>query len=150
MKCAAADPGDAVLCHEPADGPDADPDPDVLLGQPAWHAGGHRGLCERGHAAGALDSLSEIVSPPLLASFAALAVFPWIARATVGILRRRRVYAGWTRPRRFDRNLVVIGAGSAGLVSAYIAAATKAKVTLIEAGAMGGDCLNHGCVPSRR
>ena len=49
---AAADPGDAVLCHEPADGSDADPDPDVLLGQPAWHAGGHRGLCERGHAAG--------------------------------------------------------------------------------------------------
>lgn len=97
----------------------------------------------------ALDSLSEIVSPPLLASFAALAVFPWIARAIVGILRRRRVYAGWTRPRRFDRNLVVIGAGSAGLVSAYIAAATKAKVTLIEAGAMGGDCLNHGCVPSK-
>lgn len=57
--------------------------------------------------------------------------------------------ARWTRPRRFDRNLIVIGAGSAGLVSAYIAAATKARVTLVEAGAMGGDCLNHGCVPSK-
>lgn len=55
----------------------------------------------------------------------------------------------WTRPKRFDRNLVVIGAGSAGLVSAYIAAATKAKVTLVEAHKMGGDCLNFGCVPSK-
>ncbi|MFN3279818.1 MAG: FAD-dependent oxidoreductase [Paracoccus hibiscisoli] len=96
-----------------------------------------------------LDSLSGIVSPPLLASFALLAVFPWIARAGLGLWRRRRVYAGWTRPKRFDRNLVVIGAGSAGLVSAYIAAATKARVTLVEAGAMGGDCLNYGCVPSK-
>ncbi|TJZ85585.1 FAD-dependent oxidoreductase [Paracoccus hibiscisoli] len=96
-----------------------------------------------------LDSLSGIVSPPLLASFALLAVFPWIARAGLGLWRRRRVYAGWTRPKRFDRNLVVIGAGSAGLVSAYLAAATKARVTLVEAGAMGGDCLNYGCVPSK-
>ena len=53
------------------------------------------------------------------------------------------------RPKRFDRNLIVIGAGSAGLVSAYIAAMVKAKVTLIEAYAMGGDCLNTGCVPSK-
>lgn len=50
---------------------------------------------------------------------------------------------------RFDRNLVVIGAGSATLVSAYIAAATKARVTLVEQGAMGGACLNDGCVPSK-
>ena len=55
----------------------------------------------------------------------------------------------WRRPRRFDRNLIVIGGGSAGLVSAYIAAATRARVTLVEAGAMGGDCLNTGCVPSK-
>ncbi|MCT4334487.1 FAD-dependent oxidoreductase [Paracoccus sp. YLB-12] len=97
----------------------------------------------------ALDSLSGIVSPPLLASFALLAVFPWIARAVLGLWQRRRVYAGWTRPKRFDRNLVVIGAGSAGLVAAYIGAATKAKVTLVEASEMGGDCLNYGCVPSK-
>lgn len=55
----------------------------------------------------------------------------------------------WTRPRRFDRNLIVIGAGSAGLVTAYVAAAAQAKVTLVEAGEMGGDCLNTGCVPSK-
>ncbi len=54
-----------------------------------------------------------------------------------------------TKPRRFDRNLIVIGAGSAGLVSAYIGAAAKAKVTLVEANKMGGDCLNFGCVPSK-
>ena len=46
-------------------------------------------------------------------------------------------------------NLVVIGAGSGGLVSALIAAAVKAKVALIEKGKMGGDCLNYGCVPSK-
>lgn len=55
----------------------------------------------------------------------------------------------FSRPRRFDRNLVVIGAGSAGLVCAYIAAAVRAGVTLIEADKMGGDCLNTGCVPSK-
>ncbi|WP_138469090.1 FAD-dependent oxidoreductase [Poseidonocella sp. HB161398] len=97
----------------------------------------------------ALDSLSGIVSAPMLASFAALALFPWAARGAIGLWRRRRVYAGWTRPQRFERNLVVIGAGAAGLVAAYIAAAAKARVTLVEAGEMGGDCLNYGCVPSK-
>ncbi|MFN3937218.1 MAG: FAD-dependent oxidoreductase [Gemmobacter sp.] len=98
---------------------------------------------------GALDSLAGIVSPPLILSFALLGLFPWIARMFLNLLRRRRVYARWSRPARFDRNLIVIGAGAAGLVSAYIAAATRAKVTLIEAHRMGGDCLNYGCVPSK-
>lgn len=98
---------------------------------------------------GALDSLSGIVSPRLLASFALLAAFPWIARAALGALRRRRLYAGHRRPRRFDRNLIVIGAGAGGLVAAAIAAASKAEVTLVEDGRMGGDCLNTGCVPSK-
>jgi len=49
----------------------------------------------------------------------------------------------------YDFNLVVIGAGSGGLVTAYIAAAVKAKVALIEKHKMGGDCLNTGCVPSK-
>lgn len=55
----------------------------------------------------------------------------------------------WKKPKQFDRNLIVIGAGSAGLVSSYIAATVNAKVTLVEAGKMGGDCLNYGCVPSK-
>ncbi|MCB2136108.1 MAG: FAD-dependent oxidoreductase [Rhodobacteraceae bacterium] len=96
-----------------------------------------------------LTSLSGIVSLPLIASFAMLGIFPWIAKFVVGLIRRRKVYARWSRPARYDRNLIVIGAGAAGLVSAYIAAAVKAKVTLIENHKMGGDCLNYGCVPSK-
>lgn len=57
--------------------------------------------------------------------------------------------ATWKKPARFDRNLVVIGAGSAGLVAAYVAASLKAKVTLVEKNRMGGDCRNTGCVPSK-
>jgi pyruvate/2-oxoglutarate dehydrogenase complex dihydrolipoamide dehydrogenase (E3) component/uncharacterized membrane protein YdjX (TVP38/TMEM64 family) len=96
-----------------------------------------------------IDSLSGIASPAILVSFALLGLFPWIARMVIRLLNRRKVYARWTRPLRYDRNLIVIGAGAAGLVSAYIAAATKAKVTLVEGHRMGGDCLNYGCVPSK-
>jgi pyruvate/2-oxoglutarate dehydrogenase complex dihydrolipoamide dehydrogenase (E3) component/uncharacterized membrane protein YdjX (TVP38/TMEM64 family) len=96
-----------------------------------------------------LDSASGIFSPVLLGSFVLLGIFPWIARALVALVRRRKLYARWKKPRRFDRNLVVIGAGAAGLVSAYIAAAVKSRVTLVEKSAMGGDCLNEGCVPSK-
>ena len=98
---------------------------------------------------GRIESPGDIVSPGLLASFALLGVFPLIARFVIERMRRKRVYARWTRPTRFDRNLIVIGAGAGGLVSAYIAAAVKARVTLIEAHRMGGDCLNTGCVPSK-
>lgn len=98
-----------------------------------------------------IDSLSGIVSPGLLLSFALLGVFPLVAKKIVELVRAKQVYARWgrQRPHRFDRNLVVIGGGSAGLVTAYIAAAVKAKVTLIEKHTMGGDCLNTGCVPSK-
>ena len=97
----------------------------------------------------AIESLSGILSPALLASFALLGLFPLLARTVLRLVQRRRVYRGFNKPRHFDRNLIVIGAGAAGLVSAYIAAAVKARVTLIEAGKMGGDCLNTGCVPSK-
>jgi pyruvate/2-oxoglutarate dehydrogenase complex dihydrolipoamide dehydrogenase (E3) component/uncharacterized membrane protein YdjX (TVP38/TMEM64 family) len=96
-----------------------------------------------------IDSLQGILSPALLGSFVLLGLFPLIARKIVALIKARRVYANWEKPKRFDRNLVVIGAGSAGLVTAYIAAAVKAKVTLIEKHQMGGDCLNTGCVPSK-
>ncbi len=85
----------------------------------------------------------------LLLAFPILGLFPLIAKKVLDAIKARRVYARWTRPATFDRNLVVIGAGSAGLVSAYIAAAVKAKVTLVEKHRMGGDCLNTGCVPSK-
>ncbi|WP_211300664.1 FAD-dependent oxidoreductase [Simplicispira suum] len=96
-----------------------------------------------------IDSLGGIVSPGVLLSFALLGVFPLLAKAVLRWVQRRRVYARWTRPRSYDRNLIVIGAGAAGLVTAYIGAAVKAKVTLVEAHKMGGDCLNYGCVPSK-
>lgn len=96
-----------------------------------------------------IDSLSGILSPGLLASFALLGVFPLIAKKLVEMVKARKIYAGWHKPAHFDRNLVVIGAGAAGLVSSYIAAAVKAKVTLVEKHKMGGDCLNTGCVPSK-
>jgi pyruvate/2-oxoglutarate dehydrogenase complex dihydrolipoamide dehydrogenase (E3) component/uncharacterized membrane protein YdjX (TVP38/TMEM64 family) len=96
-----------------------------------------------------ITGLSSIVSPGLLISFTLLGVFPLLAKWFLHFLRRRRVYAKWKRPQKFDRNLIVIGAGAAGLVTAYIGAAVKAKVTLIEAHKMGGDCLNYGCVPSK-
>jgi len=89
------------------------------------------------------------ISLELLLAFTLLGIFPLIAKKALDAIKARRVYARWRRPARFERNLVVIGAGSAGLVSAYIAAAVKAKVTLIEKHRMGGDCLNTGCVPSK-
>ena len=96
-----------------------------------------------------ISGLDSIVSPGLLVSFTLLGVFPLLAKWLLRFLQRRRVYAKWKRPENFDRNLIVIGAGAAGLVTAYIGAAVKAKVTLIEAEKMGGDCLNYGCVPSK-
>ena len=97
----------------------------------------------------AIQSPGDILSPGLLGSFVLLGLFPLLAKAGVGWLQQRKVYAKWTKPKRFDRNLVVIGAGAGGLVSSYIAAAVKAKVTLVEGHRMGGDCLNYGCVPSK-
>jgi pyruvate/2-oxoglutarate dehydrogenase complex dihydrolipoamide dehydrogenase (E3) component len=98
-----------------------------------------------------IQSLAGIVSPGLLASFVLLGIFPLIAKKIVDAVKARRVYAKWaaSKPARFERNMVVIGAGAAGLVTSYIAAAVKAKVTLVENHKMGGDCLNYGCVPSK-
>jgi pyruvate/2-oxoglutarate dehydrogenase complex dihydrolipoamide dehydrogenase (E3) component/uncharacterized membrane protein YdjX (TVP38/TMEM64 family) len=96
-----------------------------------------------------IDSLSGILSPSLLGSFVLIGLFPLAARKAVDYLRSRKALRGYAKPRHFDRNLIVIGAGSAGLVTAYIAAAVRAKVTLIEKHRMGGDCLNYGCVPSK-
>jgi len=96
-----------------------------------------------------LTSLKGVLSPGLLGAFVLLGILPLLAKRIVEGLRARQVYRRFSRPRRFDRNLIVIGAGAAGLVTSYIAAAVKAKVTLIEKHAMGGDCLNTGCVPSK-
>lgn len=102
-----------------------------------------------GRELGQLNSLAGILSPSLIGAFLLLGLLPMLSRKILEWFKTRKVYSGWKKPKRFDRNLVVIGAGSGGLVSAYIAAAVKAKVTLIEKHKMGGDCLNTGCVPSK-
>jgi mercury(II) reductase len=102
-----------------------------------------------GSQLGALESLSGILSPGLILSFALLGIFPLLAKKSVAFVKSRKALKNYPRPRRFDYNVAVIGGGSAGLVSAYIAAAVKAKVVLIEKYKMGGDCLNTGCVPSK-
>ncbi|MEK9821370.1 MAG: FAD-dependent oxidoreductase, partial [Gammaproteobacteria bacterium] len=96
-----------------------------------------------------IEQASDVLSPGLIASFVLLGVFPLLAKWLVDFLRARRVYSNYERPRRFDTDMVVIGAGSGGLVAALIAATVKARVTLIEKNKMGGDCLNTGCVPSK-
>ncbi len=96
-----------------------------------------------------IEAVSDIASKELILSFVLLGIFPIIAKLILNFIKQKRVYKGWKKPKTFDRNLVVIGAGSAGLVTAYIAAAVKSSVTLVEKHKMGGDCLNTGCVPSK-
>jgi len=96
-----------------------------------------------------IEAPGDVLSAKLIGAFVLLGFFPLIARKIVAMVKARKVYNRWERPASFDRNLVVIGAGSAGLVTAYIAAAVKARVTLVEKHKMGGDCLNTGCVPSK-
>lgn len=96
-----------------------------------------------------IDSVSGLVSAPVLFSLVLLGIFPLFARFLTGVLRRSRAPRRYPKPKHFDANVVVIGAGSAGLVSSLIVAGAKAKVVLIEKHKMGGDCLNTGCVPSK-
>ncbi|WP_459874471.1 FAD-dependent oxidoreductase [Halomonas shantousis] len=102
-----------------------------------------------GRELGQLESLGDILSPSLIISFALLGLFPLLSRRIVRSLRRRRAARRYSRPSRFDYDIVVIGAGSAGLVASYIAAALRARVALVERASMGGECLNTGCVPSK-
>ena len=96
-----------------------------------------------------VETLSGVLSPVLIGSFVLLGILPLVTKRIVDALKARRIYERWPRPASFDRNLVVIGGGSAGLVTSLVGAAVKAKVSLIEGHKMGGDCLNYGCVPSK-
>lgn len=96
-----------------------------------------------------LNSTSDILSANLIISLCIIGIFPIIAKLVSDLINRKRVYANWSKPKKFDFNLIVIGGGAAGLVSSYIGAAVNAKVALIEKHKMGGDCLNTGCVPSK-
>jgi pyruvate/2-oxoglutarate dehydrogenase complex dihydrolipoamide dehydrogenase (E3) component len=96
-----------------------------------------------------INSPGDVLSAPLIGSLVLLGLFPLVAKFMVGVLKNRKIYQQWQKPKTFDRNLIVIGGGAGGLVSAYIASVVKARVTLIETHKMGGDCLNFGCVPSK-
>ncbi|MCN4144810.1 MAG: FAD-dependent oxidoreductase [Thiohalomonas sp.] len=96
-----------------------------------------------------LESASAILSLPIIISFTLLGIFPFIAKKMISIMQANQLYKGIKKPKTFEHNIIVIGGGAAGLVTSYIAAAVKAKVTLIEKHKMGGDCLNTGCVPSK-
>jgi pyruvate/2-oxoglutarate dehydrogenase complex dihydrolipoamide dehydrogenase (E3) component/uncharacterized membrane protein YdjX (TVP38/TMEM64 family) len=96
-----------------------------------------------------ISSLQDVLSPVLVFSFVLLGIFPFVAKVVVSFVKQRRIYANWPRPKHFDYNMVVMGAGAAGLVASYIGATVKARVALIEKHKMGGDCLNTGCVPSK-
>ncbi len=96
-----------------------------------------------------IESPSGILSLPVILSFVLLGFVPWIAKAGLQYAQQSKIYKNYLRPAIFEFDVLVIGAGAAGLVSAYIAAALKAKVGLIEKNKMGGDCLYTGCVPSK-
>lgn len=102
-----------------------------------------------GRQLGQLQGVSGILSPSLIGAFLALALLPWLSKIILGFLRKRRVFSKFKRPKKFDYQVVVIGAGSAGLVAANLIATLKGKVALVEKHKMGGDCLNTGCVPSK-
>lgn len=96
-----------------------------------------------------ISTISDILSPSIIMSFTLLGLFPLLAKKIIHYFSLKKIYHPYKRPKIFDYNMVVIGGGSAGLVTSYICAAVKAKVAIIEKEKMGGDCLNTGCVPSK-
>ena len=96
-----------------------------------------------------ISSLSGLVSAPVIFSLVLLGIFPLFAKLVLNSIQRNKVMKAYTKPKSFDANVVVVGAGSAGLVASLITAGAKAKVILVERDKMGGDCLNTGCVPSK-
>ena len=98
---------------------------------------------------GQVTTLTGLFTPQIFFAFTLLALFPFIMQFLIKFYRTQKLYSKFKKPETFDYNIVVIGAGAAGLVSTAIARAVKAKVAIIESHKMGGDCLNYGCVPSK-
>ncbi len=98
-----------------------------------------------------IESTNDILSPRIILALTALGVVPLLLKKIIGFIKLRKIYAPYKskKPKKFQYNTVVIGAGSAGLISSYILATVKAKVAIIEKSKTGGDCLNSGCVPSK-
>ncbi len=102
-----------------------------------------------GRQLGGVAKPGDIFSLPVIVGLLALAALPFVAKAAQTWWTARTLLRRWTRPKSFDCNLAVIGGGSAGLVAAYLTASARGRAVLIEEGAMGGECLNTGCVPSK-
>ncbi|ATH06789.1 pyridine nucleotide-disulfide oxidoreductase [Halobacteriovorax marinus] len=96
-----------------------------------------------------INSANEVFQAKTILSFSLLAIFPFLAKKLMNVIRKKKIYKRFRKPKKYDYNMVAIGGGAAGLVTSYIGAAVKAKVALIEREKMGGDCLNTGCVPSK-
>jgi len=96
-----------------------------------------------------ISSPGDIASPAIIIALVLLGILPFITKGIMSILRNIRVYKGFSKPRSFDFNTIVLGGGSAGLVAAYTTSTLQGKVALVERHQMGGDCLNTGCVPSK-
>ncbi len=102
-----------------------------------------------GKELGKIDRLGNLLNPSLIFSFALLALVPFIIKFLVNWSKKRKIYSPYKKPKKMDHNVIVIGAGAAGLVTSYSAAAVQASVLVIDKEKMGGDCLNTGCVPSK-
>lgn len=96
-----------------------------------------------------ISELRDVISPSIFFSLLLLSILPYVLRAVVNYYLKKKLYRHYKKPRAFDYNLIIIGGGSAGLVTTFIARILKAKVAIIEKEKMGGDCLNTGCVPSK-
>ncbi len=96
-----------------------------------------------------VNSVSDIFTSKMITIFFLVGLIPIIQSKFLIYLKQRKNYLKFSKPKKFDYNLIVIGGGAAGLVNAYIAANLKAKVLLVEESNMGGECLNYGCVPSK-
>lgn len=96
-----------------------------------------------------INDVKEITSPSIIFLFTLIGLLPLILKNIIAFYKYKKIYKAYDLPKKFDYNMIVIGGGSAGLVTAYIASTLKAKVALVEKNKMGGDCLNTGCVPSK-
>lgn len=96
-----------------------------------------------------IQSPSDIFSWKVFLLFTLIGFFPLLTKWILEKWRIVKLYRPYKKPSSFDYDSVVIGGGSAGLVSAMITTTLRAKAALIEKHKMGGDCLNTGCIPSK-
>ena len=102
-----------------------------------------------GKSISGISKVSEILSPKVIIAFFLLGFIPYISKYLLKKYTVLKLTSKFKKPNSFDYNMIVIGGGSAGLVTAFISNTVKAKVAIIEKDKMGGECLNTGCIPSK-